>query len=179
MKKLLLITVVLALVMLMSISTVILAASVTPTVMSGNPTADDLGLGDYYSYKVDPPESGIYDQDGHYLEWTISEDGKYLDFQNASPGIIAVIVKGGKNGANVYKYGSGGEVTYDNDLTTPLKDPDDPDSYQEISHIIFIWGTGGGVVTPELPAGALLGLGLAGVGAIVLISRRRETASAR
>jgi hypothetical protein len=32
---------------------------------------------------------------------------------------------------------------------------------------------------PELPAVALFGLGLAGVGAIVLISRRRETASAR
>ena len=72
----------------------------------GNPTCEDLGLGQF-SFKIDPPASGTYG-----LDWglggvqtatvVINPTNQYVDW-TATIGIDAVIVKGGPM-ANVYVY---------------------------------------------------------------------------
>jgi hypothetical protein len=178
MRKTLLIAVVLALVMLMPLSTIVMAANPTVEIFSGNIVdAAGAGYSGYYFYKFpeldgDPVVSGTYNQDGHYVHWTVSADGTTLSFDSASPGLAAVVVKAG-NGGYVYKYNpaaasGSGLVGLSNKQGIP----------HGISHVVFIWGTGSGPLLPELPAGLLLGLGLAGVGTFIVIKKRRGTVSA-
>ncbi|GAA5112515.1 hypothetical protein [Haloechinothrix salitolerans] len=79
------------------------AASVTPTVLSGNPDC----TGDL---KIEPVESGTYGP------VTITVHGSSFDFSSTVL-VTDVIVKGGPD-ANWYDYGDG--VFSDTDLTAPI-----------------------------------------------------------
>src|SRR5207249_7314626 len=70
------------------------AASVTPTVVAGNPTCEDLGL--TQMAKFDPPVSGTIAS----VTITVTDDS--VDWTSTVP-VAAVIVKGGPE-ANVYYY---------------------------------------------------------------------------
>jgi hypothetical protein len=172
MRKFILVSLLLASAILILIPSVVMAAAVTPTILSGNPTPDKiLGLEGNYWYKVDPPHSGTFNKDGHSVQWTISVDGKSLNFDHASPGIIAVIVKGGPN-ANLYRY----DIPMESD--TSLRAPDNNGgNIPQISHVIFVWGVEPLRPVPEFPAGLLFGIGLAGVGGFVLIRRHNHPAA--
>ncbi|HLW17618.1 MAG TPA: hypothetical protein VKV69_09710 [Actinomycetota bacterium] len=82
-----------------------LAASVSPTVVAGNPTCEDLGFTTII--KFDPPVSGTSNG------VTISVSGTNVDWSSTVP-VAAVIVKGG-DVANVYYYNG---ATSDTGLTT-------------------------------------------------------------
>jgi hypothetical protein len=83
-----------------------LAAGVTPSVVAGNPTCEDLGMTTIN--KFDPPQSGTANG------VTITVDGTNVDWSATDP-VAAIIVKGGDN-ANVYEYNG---ATSDTGLTTP------------------------------------------------------------
>ena len=126
---------ILAMVLSVSFAAPAMAASVTPTKISDNPTPSDAGYssGTYFSLKVDPPKSGNYNDGTYSVQWTISADNKYLSFSNASPGIAAVLVKGG-NSAYLYAYNPA--VNAD----TGLRAPDNQGgNIPDISHLFFIW----------------------------------------
>jgi len=83
-----------------------LAASVTPSVLPGNPTCEDIGLTTIN--KFDPPQSGTANG------VTITVNGTNVDWSSTAP-VAAVMVKGG-DFANVYSYNG---ATSDTGLTTP------------------------------------------------------------
>ncbi len=98
------------------------ATTVTPTLVPGNPTCQDLG----YDYGFKPSTSGgsqdtagTYDDpnSGVVVSWEYSRSGStaYVDW-TSNIGPVAVIVKGG-DAANVYEYD--GSVLSDTDLVTP------------------------------------------------------------
>lgn len=103
----------------------------TVTAMPGNPTCKDLSPR-YLQFKVDPPRSGNYGfGENHSVTANLfgGEDGlTYVDYQSTVP-LIAVIVKGGNQGANVYWYNSG--QTTGTGLMTPTR--------QDISHVTFCY----------------------------------------
>lgn len=89
-----------------------LAASVTPSVVPGNPTCEDLGLTTIN--KFDPPQSGTANG------VTITVEGTNVDWSSTVP-VAAVMVKGG-DFANVYSYNG---ATSDTGLTTPTNSHND------------------------------------------------------
>jgi hypothetical protein len=83
---------------------------------------------DMRGFKVDPPVN--YD-DG-YVSTTLSEDGKYLDWESNNATVHAFIIKGGPN-YHVYDYqGTGFE--WDNDLHSPMMVDKKKPSLPAISH---------------------------------------------
>lgn len=102
----------------------------------GNPTCKDLSAF-YQEFKIDPPKSGNYTFAGNQSVIANiygGEDGlTYVDYQSTTP-FIAVIVKGGNQGANVYSFISGQTTVAG--LTTP--------NLQSISHISFCYVPGFG-----------------------------------
>lgn len=133
--------------------------SVSVTILrleGGNPTCEDIGCcvscpdDKSGEYKVDPPTNGIF-HTGYYvgsteIVITISNfDGTYFDWSSNLP-IYAVIVKGGKLGANVYCYGTG--ATSDTGLHAPVNPSG---KYADISHMTFCFcGSSGGGETPPI-----------------------------
>jgi hypothetical protein len=103
------------------------AASVTPKQISGNPTCKTLlSPGPAYEIKVDPPKSGSYGP----ITVNFSPDGRLVDFTSTVP-VLAVFVKGGNEGGNLYDYRPLGGSSGDTGLTTPTN--------QQISHVSFCW----------------------------------------
>lgn len=98
------------------------AASVTPTLVSGNPHCTDL--------KIDPVVGGTYDG------VTITVHGRYVDFTSTDT-VLTVVVKGGPN-ANLYDYTTVGGVTSDTDLSAPIN-PNTNKPYG-LSHLCFTFG---------------------------------------
>ena len=102
----------------------------------GNPTCKDLSPF-YLEFKIDPPQSGNYPfnvSNSVGANFYGGEDGlTYLDFQSTSR-FVAVIVKGGNQGANVYSYNLG--QTIGAGLTTP--------DLQDISHVSFCYVSSSG-----------------------------------
>jgi len=113
------------------------ATDVTPKPYPGNPTCKTL-LGDEAAYeiKIDPPKSGTYDP----ITVNFHDDSKLVDFSSTVP-VLAVFVKGGNQGGNLYDYRPLG-TTSDTDLTTPTD--------QQISHVSFCWDS-----KPEPPKNSL------------------------
>jgi hypothetical protein len=102
------------------------AASVTPTQIDGNPTCKTLLAPEpAFEIKIDPPKSGSYGP----ITVTFSPDGKLVDFTSTVP-VLAVFVKGGNEGGNLYDYRPAGS-SGDTGLTTPTN--------QQISHVSFCW----------------------------------------
>jgi hypothetical protein len=110
------------------------AASVTPTVVPGNPTCQDLAPGTV-SVKADPPKSGTYTSGSLSAQLTVHGAEQTVDFSSNTP-LEYVIVKGGDN-ANVYHYVP--SATEDTDLHAPTN-PDN-DKYYGLSHVDFCVGT--------------------------------------
>ncbi|MCA9903624.1 MAG: hypothetical protein KC547_07190, partial [Anaerolineae bacterium] len=108
------------------------AASVTPTVVSGNPTCQDLGYLYGYKPQPEPPPSGTYTIPNTSYTITIVSDGTYFDWSSTLP-IDAVISKG-SNAANVYVYNP--ESTGDTQLASPVNASGHPAA---ISHIEFCY----------------------------------------
>jgi hypothetical protein len=104
------------------------AASVVPVQMDGNPHCIDLKLGENTSKddgKVDPPVSG----ENGYATFQF-HSGTSVDWQAKSGyAMVAVIVKGGNEDANVYYYDPA--ATSDSGLQTPTG--------QDISHVQFCY----------------------------------------
>jgi hypothetical protein len=103
----------------------VMAASVSPVYMEGNPTCEDIGYDN--EFKVDPPAEGSWDG------ISITDiDGSLVDWSSSFP-MGAVIIKGGPN-ANVYYYDTSME---DTDLVTPTN-PNNQQPYG-LSHVTFCW----------------------------------------
>jgi hypothetical protein len=106
-------------------------AARTMTVVPGNVTCKDLNSS-YQQFKIDPPVSktySIFTNNTVTAKFYSGEAGlTYLDFQATIP-FVAVIVKGGTQGANVYRYTPGQAA--DTVLTTP--------NLQDISHVSFCY----------------------------------------
>jgi len=91
---------------------------------------DDLGFDN--GFKVDPPNAGDYDVDGHTV--TVStDDGVYFDWSSPTLPMDAVVSKGGPT-ANVYYYTPAS--TGDTHLHSPINPSNEP---AEISHISFCY----------------------------------------
>jgi hypothetical protein len=126
---------------------------VSPRFIEGNPTAADAGYGDCVWVKFNPDgtmggSSATYNSVTYHVDWTIYDAGKQLAFYNASPGITAVIVKGGPD-ANVYDYDPA--VISDCGLVSPTMANG---NIPVISHVIFVWcGDGGGGEPQETEVG--------------------------
>jgi hypothetical protein len=98
---------------LLSTATIAGAECVLQGVVSGNPSCSSLGIGDA-EIKIDPPAEGTFSAGG--LEVTITDlDERSFDW-TSSPGVDAVIVKGGPN-ANLYVCDP--EGTAGNDFVAP------------------------------------------------------------
>jgi hypothetical protein len=105
--------------------------SVTPTVEPGNPTCKTLlGSAAAYEVKIDPPKSGTYGP----VTATFHDNGTQVDFTSTVP-VVAVFVKGGNQGGNLYDYSSA-PSSGDNNLVTPTGPGGQP---QGISHVSFCW----------------------------------------
>jgi hypothetical protein len=106
----------------------------TVTAIPGNVTCKDLNP-HYLQFKIDPPRSGNYSFAGNSSVTTNFSGGQdrltYVEYQSNTP-FIAVIVKGGNQGSNVYWYNSG--QTSGIGLTTP--------NLQDISHVSFCYVSG-------------------------------------
>jgi hypothetical protein len=99
-------------------------ASVSPTLVSGNPTCADLGL---TAYSGSATITQVKDNEGTTIGINFTAD----------PPVLAVIVKGG-DFANVYDYQPGGS-TGDTGLVTPINPSNDKNF--GLSHVTFC-GTG-------------------------------------
>lgn len=115
-----------------------MAASVSPTVVDGNPTCAQLGAG-WSELKVDPPASGTYTSgDGALtVSVTVKDGGQSFDFSVADGELVeAAFAKGGSQGGNLYSYtpaGSGG----DSDLEAPITGGSGDNA--ALSHISFCY----------------------------------------
>jgi hypothetical protein len=112
------------------------AASVTPTVVNGNPTC--VGLGYDFGFKVDPPNAGPYTV-GSLGTITVSRPNGQTVNWTSTFGIDAVIIKGGDN-SNVYVYDPPAESLGDTGLTPPIN-PNNGQPYG-VSHIEFCYDIG-------------------------------------
>jgi hypothetical protein len=118
----------------------VLAASVVPEFVDGNPTCQDLG----YTYGFKPgtsngvPEDnpeGTFNLPGDDTNTvTIDPNATGLDAWSSTLSMDAVIIKGGPN-ANVYRYNP--ESTSDSSLSTPINTSND-DLYG-LSHVEFCY----------------------------------------
>jgi hypothetical protein len=115
------------------------AAATGPTPVPDNPNCADLGYG--FGFKINEAPNGKFyftsthgeltsgaPEDPNNYVIVSNSDGVFFDW-TSSLGIDAVIVKGGKEGANLYEYDP--EATGDEGLTTPTS--------QDISHIEFCY----------------------------------------
>ena len=112
------------------------ATTVTPTLVAGNPTCQDLG----YDYGFKPSVGGSETTEGTYddpnsgvvVTWEYSQNGStsYVDW-TSNIGPVAVIVKG-SDAANVYSYD--GTVLSDTNLVTPTNASGKPAG---LSHLEF------------------------------------------
>lgn len=97
----------------------------------GNPNCKDLGA-NFEEFKIDPPRSGTYQFAGNNsvtANFYGGEDGlTYVDFQSTLS-FAAVIVKGGRDGANIYSYSP--KQATDTGLSVP--------NLQDISHVSFCY----------------------------------------
>ncbi|RKT45777.1 hypothetical protein [Thiocapsa rosea] len=109
------------------------AASVTPTVVDGNPTCTSLGYTNGYKPQPEPPPSDTYTYPGSSYTVTIDSDGFFFDWTSEID-VDAVIVKGGPN-ANEYKYVPA--AMGDTGLSSPIN-PNTGQPYA-ISHIEFCY----------------------------------------
>ena len=98
------------------------AASVTPTVLAGNPSCEG-GL------KIEPVSSGTYGP------ITIAVSGSSFSFSANGVLVTSVIVKGGPN-ANLYTYPAPG-VSSDTGLTAPINAK--TDRPYGLSHLCFFF----------------------------------------
>ncbi len=93
-------------------------ASVTPSVIEGNPTCEDLGLGSLFDEKKDCPAcDGDYIFEDGVHKATVTKNGLYFDWASTMS-VDVVIVKGGDN-ANIYNY-QPGESLGDTGLSAPI-----------------------------------------------------------
>ncbi|OZV13338.1 hypothetical protein CIW83_03790 [Tissierella sp. P1] len=90
-----------------------LAVSIIPNISFADSGTDYPGNDSGFDFKIDPPESTIiyFDKDGnkihdtnsiYWIEFTLSDDGKYLSFEANNVSIDALAVKGG-NGYRLYE----------------------------------------------------------------------------
>jgi hypothetical protein len=107
------------------------AADVTPVIVEGNPSCEDLGYahGIRWNYPEDST-GGTYPVGTGTVSW--STDGTFVDWTSTF-GVDAVIVKGGSQ-ANVYVYDPPAESFGDNDLVSPDNASGGPAG---LSHIDF------------------------------------------
>jgi hypothetical protein len=119
---------------MLAMATTVLAASVTPTVVEGNPNCADLGYENGFKPQPEPPPTGTYTFPDGVNTVTITSDGTYFDW-TSTLGIDAVIVKGGPN-ANVYAYDPPAESFGDTALNSPTNPSGGP---AQISHIDFCY----------------------------------------
>jgi len=121
-----------------------------------NPDCDDLvedAFIDGYDAqdKYDPPESGSGDHS------SIEVDGSFVAFE-ADEGwlVVAAIIKGGEQGANVYVYDGfpGGGVAADWDLVTPDNPNDEPAG---LSHVTLCLVEAPEETSTQTPEGSQLG----------------------
>jgi len=108
--------------------------SVTPTQKDGNQTCKKLlGNDAAFEIKIDPPTSGSYGP----ITVTFHDNGTQVDFTSTVP-VLAVFVKGGNQGGNLYDYRTlpAGNISADNNLVTPTGPQGQP---QQISHVSFCW----------------------------------------
>ncbi|PKO08138.1 MAG: hypothetical protein CVU40_16935 [Chloroflexi bacterium HGW-Chloroflexi-2] len=134
-----------SLIMLLALSTIGMAASVTPVVIPNQPggeVAECDAVGDFlYAYKIDGWDEGskngtypVVFEDGHANNIVISNsDGTYFDWSASPNSIGAVIVKGG-NSANLFFYDP--QVFSDSGLYSPVNNSGNP---AEVSHVTFCW----------------------------------------
>jgi hypothetical protein len=136
----------LSLIMLLALSSVSMAASVTPVVIPNQPggeVAECDVVGDFdYAFKIDgwgeeDYKNGSYQAvfpDGHVNNITISNsDGTYFDWSASLNSIGAVIVKGG-NASNLFFYDP--QAFSDSGLYSPVNSSGNP---AEVSHVTFCW----------------------------------------
>jgi hypothetical protein len=138
----------------------------------GNPTCKDLSPF-YLELKIDPPQSGNYpfgSSNSVNANFYGGEDGlTYLDFQSTSP-FVAVIVKGGNQGANVYSYNT--RQSTGAGLTTP--------DLKNISHVSFCYMLG--FVTTAASAsvsGSVLGVSGRGIARSLVTIKNLNTEEMR
>jgi hypothetical protein len=117
------------------------AASVTPTVVDGNPTCAELaalvGQTGWQELKVDPPKAGEYTSADGALKLTVTTDGKSFDFAVADGEVIeAAYAKAGTEGGNLYNYAPDGRNA-DTGLVAPTTGGNDVAA--ELSHISFCY----------------------------------------
>jgi hypothetical protein len=154
------------LVVLLALAGTCSAAYVNPVLVDDNPSCGDLGCIELY--KVDPPVSGTYTSGDFTVTVTIYAsvaDGEpdTVDWTSNSP-VTMVIVKGGDY-ANVYEYPGGS--TGDTGLTAPYNE--NSGKNYAVSHVSFCGTT---TNVPEFPAEFLPVLGIAGLSAILIFSRK-------
>ncbi|HEV2813224.1 MAG TPA: hypothetical protein VGW10_08240, partial [Solirubrobacteraceae bacterium] len=112
------------------------AAASTPTFVAGNPNCADIqGTASWKELKIESPGQGTSRLGGGGQSAVVTASGAYFDF-TATPGVDAVIVKGGPN-ANVYRYSP--EATSGDDLHAPIN-PSNGKPYG-LSHISFCYDT--------------------------------------
>jgi hypothetical protein len=138
----------------------------------GNPTCKDLSPF-YLELKIDPPQSGNYafgSSNSVSANFYGGEDGlTYFDFQSTSP-FVAVIVKGGNQGANVYSYNSG-QIT-GAALATP--------NLQDISHVSFCYMPGFGTTAASASvSGSVIGISGRGVARSLVTIKNLNTQETR
>ncbi len=109
------------------------AASVTPTLVPGNPTCADLNSS-WFELKVDPPASGTYTDGTITVTVTVAADNKSFDW-SSNLGVDAVISKGGA-AANLYTYDPPAESTGDTNLVAPNNSSGGPAG---LSHMAFCY----------------------------------------
>lgn len=121
----------------------VLAASVTPIEVGGNPTCESLGYEHGLSTGGAPPEGTSSWNDGK-LFVTIVSDGVYFSW-TSNIGVDAVIAKGGKYGANIYIYDPPAESLGDTDLHAPNNPNGSPAG---LSHVAFCYDDAVATNTP-------------------------------
>jgi hypothetical protein len=183
--SLVLLALVLAMSMLIPLSLTTMASSVTPIHLigyTGNPPPPTPPAGVTYSaFKIEQPITDDVFSDGYGLIITISNvkidgDGNRYQFDWSSNIPVAIVyVKDGDDGTNEYIYPA--NTMSDSELMTPLGTHGA--AHKNISHLVFYYIVNPTASVPELPAAALFGIGLAGIGAFIIIRKRRSSVSTR
>ncbi|MHB0923986.1 MAG: hypothetical protein ACYC3H_08495, partial [Bellilinea sp.] len=113
----------------------VMAASVTPITVPGNPTCIDRGYEHGLSTEGPPPVGTSYWNDGKLFVTIILDADKIHFSWSSNIGVDAVIAKGG-NGANIYVYDPPAESLGDSGLHAPNNPNGRP---AEISHVAFCY----------------------------------------
>jgi hypothetical protein len=124
------------------------AASVSPTVVDGNPTCADLGSG-LSELKIDPPKGGTYTSADGAFTVTVTTDGKSFDFSVADDEMVDLaFAKGGSQGGNLYSYAPDG-TNADTGLIAPDTGSGSADN-AALSHITFCYVPDKVATPPEI-----------------------------